>query len=162
MSNFGEELNRQLAAREINAVVLGERVNMSSSQIYNWTRGVQTTVSTEQFNLLAAALTDDPNEHAKLLYAHLLDEKADVLGTHLVEVQIAESAALRDKPRSRSKRERALEILAGESVKDRELADLLISLASYVNSDLTEAEGKIVSAIRREAAKENTRSRPLK
>jgi transcriptional regulator with XRE-family HTH domain len=153
MSYFGEELGRQMTAEEINAVQLSERVDMSSSQLYSWLRGEQVSIRAEQFNALAAAITDDEHAHARLLYAHLLDEKANALGAHLVEVSLTDKGEMRDRPRTRSKRERALEILAGESVRDRELADLLVSMASYVNSDLNEAEKKIVGTIRREASK---------
>lgn len=150
MSNFGEELNRQLEVHKIGAQDLAGRVSMSASQIYNWLRGTQVSVSPEQFNLLAAALSDDETVHARLLHAHLLDEKTDALGSHLVEVTLQISARVHDAPRARSKRERALEILAAESVRDRSLAELLVSLAGYINSDLAEAEKKIVRVVKKE------------
>lgn len=162
MSHFGEELGRQMAAKEINAVQLAERVEMSSSQLYSWLRGEQISVRAEQFNLIAAALTDDEQDHARLLYAHLLDEKAEALGQHLVEVTLSDKAELKDRPRARSKRERALEILAGESMRDPEVASLLVSLAGYVSSDLNEAETKIVAAVKKEAKASVTPTKPAK
>jgi transcriptional regulator with XRE-family HTH domain len=156
MSNFGEELSKQLAARNMTAADLAARIEMSSSQLYNWTRGVQTTVSSEQFNVIAAALTDDEFDHARLLHAHLLDEKAENLGNHLIEVRLLASGEMKDRPRARSRRERALEILAGESVRDPDLSDLLVSLAGYVNSDLNEAETKIVAAVKKGAKEDSS------
>lgn len=162
MSNFGEELSKQLTAKNMTAADLAARVDMSASQLYNWTRGVQTTVSAEQFNVLAAALTDDEHDHARLLHAHLLDEKADNLGNHLVEVRLLESGELKDRPRARSKRERALEILSSESVRDPDLTDLLVSMAGYVSSDLNAAESKIVAAVKREGRGSSAPTKPVK
>lgn len=162
MSNFGEELSRQLESHNISATQLAERVEMSLSQIYSWLRGEQISVRAEQFNLIAAAITDDEASHARLLRAHLLDEKTGALGQQLVNVTIERDTTLKDRPRAVTKRERALEILFEESIKDRELAEMLISMAGYVNSDVSVAEKKIVSAIRREVGKQNTPSKPGK
>lgn len=128
MSYLSEELNRQMDAHEVNGVQLAESLGCSSSQITRWTSGEQTSISDAQLSAMQACFSDDPHDHARLVMAHLLDEK---FGLHheLVELEIQSAAELQDRPRSRSKGERAVEFLAGERHRNRELNDLLIDLA---------------------------------
>jgi len=135
MSYFAEELERQMSAASVNGVQLSERTGISPSQFYNWLKDVQRSVSEEQLKSIAPALSDDVLLHAALVRAHLLDEKKGP-GSELVTVEIESPRYLRDKPRPRSRAERALAYLAEERHRNPELNDLIIGLAKMLGGDL--------------------------
>lgn len=135
MSYFGEELTRQLASKSLVALQLADRTGISPSQISKWTRGEQTSINEQQISVIQAALGDDPADHARLVLAHLLDEKFG-LSHELVELSIQSTDLLKDTPRPKSKGESALTFLAQERLKNRELNDLLIDLARLLRPDV--------------------------
>lgn len=138
MSYFSEELIRQMSAKNVTGVRLAELTNFSASQISNWTRGEQTSLTEQQISVIQAALTDDVHDHARLVLSHLLDEKFG-LGNELVDVSMRLDAQILDQPRLRSKGEVALAFLAEERLKNRELNELLIDLARVLKPATTEA-----------------------
>ncbi len=131
MPYLAEEFARQLAARNHTIDQLVAASGLSRGQLYLWKGGHQTSITPDHFALLAHALSSSVDDHARLVRAHLLDEKFGP-GSDMVDVVIIGADELHDAPISRSKRERALAILSTHSVGNKELADLLIALASYV------------------------------
>lgn len=128
MSYFGEELTRQMTAKSVTGLQLAARIGLSAAQVSKWTRGEQTSVDDVQLSAIQRALSDDPHDHARLVLAHLLDEK---FGLHhsLVEVSMRSDFEVKDRPRHRSKGDAAIEFLAEERVRNPELNDMLIDLA---------------------------------
>lgn len=156
MSHFSEELIRQFELRRLSQASAAERSGISQAQISKWVNSDQTSISDEQLTALALALSDESADHVALVRAHLLDEKFGP-GSELVRIEIDDSTALNDRPRPRSKGEKALHFLAEERLRNRDLNDLLIDLAKVlggfdpVNSGLSEAESKIVAAVKKGA-----------
>lgn len=134
MSYLSEELQRQMTAHDVAGLQLAERTGISASQIYNWLNDRQSSITESQLSVIQAALGDDHHDHARLVLAHLLDEKFG-LNHELVDVSVRSDSELRDAPRSRSKGERAMEFLAAERVRNRELNDMLIDLARLLGAE---------------------------
>lgn len=147
MSYFSEELVRQMTTKNVTGIRLADLTGFSASQISNWTRGEQTTINEQQLSVIQAALGDDAHDHARLVLAHLLDEKFG-LNSDLVEVTVRDAGEMRDYVRPSSKGEAALAFLAGERVRNRELNDLLIDLARLLQP--VKSEKNAVSSERRE------------
>lgn len=128
MSYFGEELTKQMELKKVTGIELASRTSISSAQISKWTRGEQTSLNEPQLSVMQAALGDDAHDHARLVLAHLLDERFG-LNSELVEVSVRDTGEMRDYTRPRSKGEAAIAFLSVERVRNRELNDLLIDLA---------------------------------
>jgi len=139
MSYFSEELSRQMTSKAVNGQQLAARIGLSAAQVSKWTRGEQTSIDDVQLSAIQRALGDDPHDHARLVLAHLLDEK---FGLHheLVDVSVRDDGALRDRPRHRSKGEAAMEFLAAERVRNPELNDMLIDLARLLQPVATKTK----------------------
>lgn len=135
MSNFSEELEKQMATKPASQVEAAELSGISQSQISKWLRSEQTSISSDQITALAKALSDDPVKHANLVKAHLLDEKFGA-GSELVRIEIDSPAEWKDKPRPRSKGERAMNYLAEQRVISRDVNDLVIDLAKCLGAEL--------------------------
>lgn len=135
MSNLADEINRQIDAKSLTQMEVAERAGISQSQISKWTRGEQTSLDSEQLAALAKALSTDVEDHAALVKAHLLDEKFGP-GAELVEVALIHASALKDKPKPRSKGERAMVWLSQERLRNPELNEMLIDLARLLGAKL--------------------------
>lgn len=164
-------MERQLSKSRQSVDDLVPKTDLSRAQLYLWKRSEQTSISEEQLAALAPALSDDPIDHAALLRAHLMDE-AHGPGCELLRIEIDQPDAVNDRPRPRSKGEKALAFLANERLRNRDLNDLLIDLARVLggfdersNSDprVAAAEARIVEIVENEAsAKQNSPSKPSK
>ncbi len=135
MSYLSEELKRQMQAAKLSGSQIAERSKISASQVYKWANDDQTSIDAKQLDALAAALSHDPVDHAKLLVAHLQDE---CFGTAkgYVTIDLRSEGELKDKPRTMTKGERAIHFLAAERVKDRSVNDLIIDLAKVLGADI--------------------------
>ena len=135
MSFIADEIDRQLESQGTNAMRVAEVSNISASQIYKWTNNEQTSISREQIDALARAISSDINDHARLVRAHLLDEKFGP-GSELVRVELDTPAELKDQPRPRAKGEKAMEFLAQERMTSRAVNDLVIDLAKCLGAEI--------------------------
>lgn len=133
MSHLSEALTRQFELKELSQASVAERSGISQAQISKWVNSDQTSISDDQLSALAIALSDDPSEHAALVRAHLLDECFGP-GSELIRIEIDHPSVLKDRPRPRSKGEKALAFLAEERHRNRDLNDLLIDLAKVLGA----------------------------
>lgn len=130
MSYLSEELVRQMTAKKLPGVRLAELTGFSASQISKWVRDEQTSITEAQLTAIQTALGDDPHAHARLVLAHLLDEKFG-LAHERIELSVRDDGVttIQDHGRHMSKGEIAVAYLAQERPGNRELNDLLIDLA---------------------------------
>lgn len=135
MSYLSDEINRQMEDHGVSAQQLAERTGFSLSQMYNWIRGDQLTINEIQMTGLQAALSNDSHSHARLVLAHLLDEKFGHSHDQIA-VELKAEFEVRDKPRTRARGEKALHFLAELRVKSRDCNDLLIDLAKVLGAEL--------------------------
>ena len=135
MSFLSDELKRQIEARKTNALQLADKCGISSAQIYKWTNSAQTSISAEQLDALSNALSSDLVDHARLLVAHLQDER---FGTarDMVRIEMNTLAEMNDRPRPTTKREKAIQFLSEQSVENRNVSDLVIDLARVLGADV--------------------------
>lgn len=136
MSYLSEELERQMKEQKVTGLQLAERTGISASQIYNWLNSVQLSISEEQLKLIQAALTNDHHTHARLVLAHLLDEKFG-FGHDLVRIQMDE-VTLSARPRKSARGEKAMQFLLEERQKNRSVNDLIIDLAICLGANLND------------------------
>lgn len=135
MSNLADEINRQIDHHKLTQAQVAMRAGFSQGQISKWTRSDQVSIDAEQLAALAKALSNDVEDHAALVRAHLLDEKFGP-GAELVEVALIHASVLSDKPKPRSKGERAMAWLAQERLRNPELNEMLIDLARLLGAKL--------------------------
>ena len=135
MSYLSEELKRQIS--HINASVDGisDKSGISRGQIYKWLNADQISISAEQIDALATALSKEPMDHARLLVAHLQDEKFGS-AARLVRIELDTLDQANDRPRPRTKGEKALHYLAEQRLENRTVNDLIIDLARVLGADL--------------------------
>lgn len=133
MSHLADEISRQMQAGNLTGLLLSERSGISASQLYKWLNSEQISIGEDQLRALAPALSDDSADHAALVRAHLLDECFGP-GSELVRIEIDHPAALKDRPRPRSKGEKALAFFAEERHRNRDLNDLLIDMAKVLGA----------------------------
>ena len=135
MSYLADELKRQIEAQGTNALQLAEKCKISSAQIYKWANSAQTSINAEQIDAIAAALSPDPTDHAKLLVAHLQDERIGS-ARDLVRIETDTVAQLHDRPSPRTKGEKAIHFLMDQRLENRFVNDLVIDLARVLGADL--------------------------
>ncbi len=135
MSYLSEELTRQIESKTASIDAIAEHTKIARSQIYKWLTGEQVSISAEQLDGIATALKADPVDHAKLLVAHLQDERFGK-SAPLVRIEMDTPAELHDRPRPRTKGERALQFLGEERLKSRDVNDLIIDLARCLGAEL--------------------------
>jgi len=133
MSFLAEELERQLARTNQSIDDLVPKTGLSRAQLYLWKRSEQTSINEEQLSSLASALSDDPLDHAALLRSHLLDETFGP-ASELLRIEIDHPSVVQDRPRPRSKGEKAMAFFAEERLRNRDLNDLLIDLARVMGA----------------------------
>ena len=138
--------------------------------ISKWINGQQKFVSNDDLANLAGAISHEAKDRAELIRAHLLDELAGP-GSELIEIKVRglSSSALKEESTQYSvdplplKIQRALEILARESLTDADVRSIILSLANMLQPALSstgvEAGKKIGDAIGAEAANQNNPSR---
>lgn len=134
MSFLSEEIERQMQSQKLTGLAVASKLNVSPSQFYNWQNGHQTHISPEDLTSLAHALSVNFADHAALVRAHLLDEKFGP-GSELVRIEIDTPAELRDRPRPKSKRERAMQYLIEQSLESRDCAQMFIELARVLGCE---------------------------
>lgn len=135
MSYLSEELKRQMELYQFNGTQLADKSGISASQIYKWSNNDQTSISAEQLDALALALSGEPMEHARLLVAHLQDERVGS-ARDLVRIEMDTVAELNDRPRPRTKGEKAIQFLIEQRLENRGVNDLLIDLARVLGAEL--------------------------
>lgn len=140
MSNLADEIERQLNAQSLTAIEVAKRSNISPAQLSKWVRSEQTSISKEQLDALAPALSRDLQNQASLVRAHLLDEKYGP-GSELVDVVLIGKGALQDRPANQSKAEKAMTFLMEERLTNRDLNELLIDLAKVLGAELDTKPG---------------------
>lgn len=119
----------------IDQTVLANKAGMSQGQISYWRNGRQTSIGSEQMQALQAALSSDPLDHAALIRAHLRDENFG-LATELVRVEVDTPAEVKDRPRPKTKGEKALHFLGEQRMISRDVNDLVIDLARCLGADI--------------------------
>lgn len=135
MSYLSEELKRQMQAQKLTGLQLAERSKISASQIYKWSNNDQTSISADQLDALASALSKDAVNQAKLLVAHLQDERFGAR-KDMVRIELDDGGILSDKPRARTKGEKALQFLAEQRVEFKGMDELIIDLAKVLGAEL--------------------------
>lgn len=135
MSFLSDEIERQMEAGKLTGLQVAAKTDVSSTQLYNWINGKQTSISGEQLDALSAALSPHPVDHAKLLVAHLQDERIGK-ARDMVRIELVAPDDHKDKPRSRSKGEKALEFLACQRQEARSVNELIIDLARVLGADI--------------------------
>lgn len=128
MSFLAEEIERQMTVQNLDQTTVAQRAGMSQGQISKWRNNVQTTIDTDQMHALQLALSADPDDHASLIRAHLRDE-AFGHAADRVTIEVAGTHELQDRPRPRTKGERAMAFLAESRIESKDVNDLLIDLA---------------------------------
>ena len=121
--------------QNLTGMQLSERSKISASQIYKWANNDQTSISADQIDALAAALSKDSMDHARLLVAHLQDEKFGTAAA-LVRIEMDTPAEVNNRPRPRTKGEKALHYLAEQRLENRNVNDLIIDLARVLGADV--------------------------
>lgn len=134
MSYLAEQIERLLEKTHQSVDDVAARCGINRSIIYLWKQGKQTSISEEQLLALSPALSSELSDHAKLVEAHLHDEKFGP-GSDLVEISIRSEQQLEDRPRPRSPGDKAMAFLAQERISNRDLNDLLIDLARVLGWD---------------------------
>ncbi len=135
MSHLSDEIDRQLLQSKQSIDDVVRKTGLTRSLLYLWKGGEQTTIDEDQLVALAPALSSDVADHAALVRAHLLDEKFGP-GADLVQVSIDGPSELKDRPRPRTKGEKAMEFLTRERLVNRDLNDLLLDLARCLGAEL--------------------------
>lgn len=135
MRHFAEELSRQIEAAKLSQGALAEAAGIAQAQIWKWVNGEQISINAEQLDAIARALKATPSEHARLLAAHLEDERFGK-AAGAVRIEIETAAEMRDRPRPRTRGEAALQTLAELRLQSREVNDLLIDLANCLGADI--------------------------
>lgn len=135
MRHFADELQSQLNHSGMSQAEFARKCGISQGQIWKWLNAEQVSITGEQIDALAAALRADPLTHAKLLAAHLHDERAGK-ASKLVRIEVDSPQELKDQPTPRSKGERAIRFLAEKRLLDRNVNDLVIDLARCLGADL--------------------------
>lgn len=138
VSHLSEELQRQISATSASIDAVSEETKIARSQIYKWLRSEQTSISAVQLDKISGALSTNPIDHAKLLVAHLQDERVGS-ARDLVRIEMDTIAELRDRPRARTKGEKAIQFLAEQRLQSRDVNDLVIDLARVLGADLDDA-----------------------
>ena len=128
MSYLSEEIKRQISSANISQLDVSAKSGISQGQISKWINREQTSISAEQIDAIATALSKDRMDHARLLVAHLQDERFGA-AKDLVAVDLKSEFELVDRPYSRTKGEKALHFLAEQRVKYKSVDDLIIDLA---------------------------------
>lgn len=134
-SHLSEELQRQIDHISASVDDVSDKSGISRGQIYKWIKAEQTSISAEHLDVLAAALSKDPMDHARLLVAHLQDEKFGK-ASKLVRIEMDTPAEVNDRPRPRTKGEKALHYLAEQRLENRDVNDLIIDLARVLGAEL--------------------------
>jgi transcriptional regulator with XRE-family HTH domain len=135
MSYLSDELERQMKSEKLTGSQLAERTGISSSQIYNWLKNVQISINEKQLKSLQTALTQDSHNHARLVLAHLLDEKFGH-GSEHVDVSLKGDFEKNAKQKTSARGEKALQYLGVLRMKSRDCNDLLIDLARVLGADI--------------------------
>ena len=131
-NHFADELERLLSDKKLSQVDVSSRSSISQSQISKWLRGEQNSINSEQMEALVTAITNDPQEQAAIVRAHLLDEKFGP-GANLVEV-IVKGASKKNNSGSRG--DKAVRFLGEIRMTDRTANDLLIDLARALGAKI--------------------------
>jgi transcriptional regulator with XRE-family HTH domain len=135
MSYLSDEIQRQIDEYGVTGQQVAVKMGLSVSQIYNWIRGDQTTINERNLCALQAALSSDSNAHARLVLAHLLDEKFGH-GNDRIAVELKADFEIKDAPRIKARGEKALHFLSELRMKSKDCNDLLIDLAKVLGADL--------------------------
>lgn len=110
--------------------------NISRGQIYKWVNSDQTKINSAQLDALCAALSDNVSDHARLLAAHLEDERFGS-ARDMVSVHILPDDCLNDQPKQTTKGEKAIQFLSGQRITSKSVDDLVIDLAQCLGADLS-------------------------
>lgn len=132
MSHFGAKLEELLEKNKLTAAELSRSSRVNDALISRWINGTQDFVSHEALESLTLAISKKPTEQAELIKAHLLDECVGE-GSNLIEInilgqpdQLAETTIpYRIVPSL--KIQRALELMARESITDADVRNLILS-----------------------------------
>lgn len=135
MSYLSDELQRQMDEHKVTAQQLAVKASVSVSQMYNWIRGDQSTINERQLEAIQSGLSADSHAHARLVLAHLLDEKFGHSHERVAVDLKAEFEAM-DRPRTRARGEKAVNYLAELRTKSKDCNDLLIDLARVLGAEL--------------------------
>lgn len=135
MSFLAEEIERQMTTQNIDQTRLAEKAGVSQGQISKWRNGGQTSISADQMVGLQRALSQNAEDKAALIRAHLRDE---LFGdsVELVRVEVITGLELKDRPRTRTKGEKAVQFLAELRVQSKDCNDLLIDMARCLGADI--------------------------
>ena len=135
MSFLSDEIQRQMEVAKLSGLQVAAKINVSASQLYNWVNGKQTSINSTQLSDLSKALSDNSLDHAKLLYAHLQDEKFGP-AAKMIRIEIETLDELRDGPKAKSRGEKAIHFLAESRMQAPEINDLVIDLARCLGAVL--------------------------
>lgn len=97
MSYFGEALTELLERKKMTAALLSELSGVDQASISRYRKGERTWVSPEDLASIAKVASEDPQDRAALIKAHLRDE-CHGPGADLIEIGIRGVAELRDTP----------------------------------------------------------------
>lgn len=137
MSNLAEAIQRLMEKNEVRfAVELARRTGIEEATISRWRNGIQISISDEDLEKLARAITSDPKQQAELVAARMRDV-CHGPGAELVSVQI-EERTLREEPQPYGQKKLppkgrdTFNTLADEYISDGDLRDVLDGLANII------------------------------
>lgn len=120
--------------RSLNAVNLSALTGISNSQFSRWKNGLQTSISEDDFSALATALSTDAEDHARLLRAHLEDERFGP-GAELITIELISNGEMQDRARPQTKLESAWQFLHSQTARNSDLRALIIDLAKALGME---------------------------
>lgn len=135
MSYLSEEIKRQIEIANKSQSALSVDSGISQGQISKWVNAEQASINAEQIDALAESLSSDKMDHALLLIAHLQDERIGS-ARELVRIELNTPLELNDRPRPRTKGEKALQFLIEQRQGNHGVNDLLIDLARVMGAKI--------------------------
>lgn len=168
MSYFGAKLEELLERNKLTAAELSRASGLKDGLISRWITGSQDFVSHEALEAITAVISKKPAEQAELIKAHLLDECVGQ-GASLIEINILGHAGqVKEASTPYSvvpslRIQRALEIMARESVTDADVRNLILStgdLLARFNSNAADPASAVILAAAADVHADATSAEP--
>lgn len=130
--HFIEELRRQMAARNLSAAKLAVSSSIPASTLSRWLAN-DTEPTFDAIEKVGNALSMEPTDQDALVVARLRDICPHHRNHRIAIEQL--TSYLQDRPRTRSKWERAVQFLDRERHQNPEIHAMLVSLAKALGCD---------------------------
>lgn len=142
MSYFGTKLGQLLTTKDMSQSDLARLTGISQAHISRMVSGAHPTVAVDDLEKICLNISQIPDERAELIRSHLLDECRGP-GSEMIIISIAggDSMTLNDAPAPLSLGiERAFDLLRKNVGKNKDLRDILLSLANLCEDEFIPVE----------------------